>query len=137
MKLKLTSPVPWQKIFLRKENLRKGMLFSDNTCILFGCRLLVCIESWSYTSSKNEQLPFQAKVLWRLYAQALDIQWIKCGVNMEKIVSLLYYIYNSDTIFFHIYITVTLFFPYWPYILFIEHLVPVLYVTCKETNCKF
>jgi hypothetical protein len=58
-------------------------------------------------------------------------------IYMEKIVSLLYYIYNSDTIFFHIYITVTLFFPYWPYILFIEHLVPVLYVTCKESNCKF
>jgi hypothetical protein len=46
MKLKLSSLVPWQKIFLRKKTHRKGMLFSDNTCILFGCPLLVCIESW-------------------------------------------------------------------------------------------
>jgi len=27
---------------------------------------------------RMDNLPFQAKVLWRLYAQALDVQWIKC-----------------------------------------------------------
>jgi hypothetical protein len=37
------------------------MLFSDNTCILFGCRLLVCIENWSYTSSKNGQFAFPSQ----------------------------------------------------------------------------
>jgi hypothetical protein len=34
------------------------MLFSDNTYILFGCRLLVCIENWSYTSCQNGQFAF-------------------------------------------------------------------------------
>jgi hypothetical protein len=67
-------------------------------------------------------------------SQALDVQWIKCRVNVEKkIVSLI----NSDTIFFSTLtlhfihwtssaLTVTLFFfPHWPYILFIERRVPV------------
>ena len=49
-------------------------------------------------------------------AQALDVQWIKCRVNVEK--------KYSVTI-----ITVTLFFfPHWPYILFIERRVPVVRV---------
>ena len=56
-----TIPIPWQKILLRKKNLSKGMLFSDNTCIFFGCRLLVCIKNWSYTSSQNGQFAFPSQ----------------------------------------------------------------------------
>jgi hypothetical protein len=50
--------------------------------------------------------------------QALDVQWVKCRGNVDKkILSLLY-----NNLY---YITVTLFFPHWPYILFIERRVPV------------
>jgi hypothetical protein len=136
MKLKLSSPVPWQKIFLRKKTHRKGMLFSDNTCILFGCPLLVCIESWSYTSSKNEQFAFPSQVVMEIVCNSMNKMWGQYGKNS---VTVILYIYITVTLFFsiYIYITVKLFFSYWPYILFIEHLVPVLYVTCKESNCKF
>ena len=37
------------------------MLFSDNTYILFGCRLLVCIENWPYTSCQNGQFAFPSQ----------------------------------------------------------------------------
>ena len=37
------------------------MLFSDNTYILFGCRLLVCIDNWSYTSYQNGQFAFPSQ----------------------------------------------------------------------------
>ena len=37
------------------------MLFSDKTYILFGCRLLVCIENWSYTSCQNGQFAFPSQ----------------------------------------------------------------------------
>jgi hypothetical protein len=53
--------IGWRSCLFLEKKLWKGMLFSDNTYILFGCRLLVCIANWSYTSCQNGQftLPSQ------------------------------------------------------------------------------
>jgi hypothetical protein len=60
-----------RRFYFGKKTLWKGMLFSDYSSILFGCRLLVCIENWSSTS-RMENLPFRAKVLWRLLVTGRD-----------------------------------------------------------------
>ena len=79
------------------------MLFSDNTCILFGCRLLVCIESWSYTSNKNGQFAFPSQGVMEIVCTGTRHSMNKMWGQYGK---------NSVTVILYIYITVTLFFPY-------------------------
>ena len=44
--IEVILPSPLTEDFSEEKKLWKGMLFSDNTYILFGCRLLVCIANW-------------------------------------------------------------------------------------------
>jgi hypothetical protein len=70
---RVVSPkVYWSKdIFVEEKPLKGDVIISDNTYILFGCRLLVCIENWSYTSFQNEQL------LWNtIYREIINIMII-------------------------------------------------------------
>ena len=49
------------------------MLFSANTYILFGCRLLVCIENWSYTSCQNGQFAFPSQGVCMLLVKKTNV----------------------------------------------------------------
>ena len=105
MKFKSSSPVPWQKIFFRKEYLWKGMLFSDNTFILFGCRLLVCIENWSYTSCQNGQFAFPSQGV--IYGDCMLLVK-KANVNLKNKQDpnpSTYFLYKDSNVFngFHLY----------------------------------
>jgi hypothetical protein len=66
------------------------MLFSDNTCILFGCRLLVCIESWSYTSSKNGQFAFPSQGVMEIVCtgtrHSMNKMWGQYGKNSVTVI---------------------------------------------------
>jgi hypothetical protein len=71
---------------------------------------------------------------------ALDVQWIQCRVNVEN---KLCHCYNVGSMWKKNSVTViinsdTIFFPHWPYILFIERRVPVdrLMMLCIATTCS-
>ena len=81
------------------------MLFSDNTFILFGCRLLVCIENWSYTSCQNGQFAFPSQGV--IYGDCMLLVK-KANVNLKNKQDpnpSTYFLYKDSNVFngFHLY----------------------------------